>query len=182
MILSRTHYERAFEAYLQDRRIGYVAVDQAKKALLSGAKVKSFDFIVYPRRRPKLLIDVKGRKFSLARYQKGQTGQTWTTTADIDGLTRWEKSFGDDHQAAFVFAWWLEDTDPSIPTENGVFRYDQRDYAFHLVDLTAYRRWAKTRSPRWKTIYIPARQFAAIAQPMDLLIKPRRPSALSRLD
>ena len=41
------HYEAAFEAFLRDRGIPYVAVDEAKKALFANAKLKSFDFVVY---------------------------------------------------------------------------------------------------------------------------------------
>lgn len=87
----RHHYERAFEAYLRLRRHPYIAVDEARKALLPpGAKLavvdraarsgvgegeaaaagvatalKSFDFVLYG---PALnwLVDVKGRKASAA--------------------------------------------------------------------------------------------------------------------
>jgi len=56
------HYEAAFEAFLRDKGIPYVAVDEAKKALFANAKLKSFDFVVYSRNGPNLLIDVKGRQ------------------------------------------------------------------------------------------------------------------------
>ncbi len=75
------HYERAFEAYLRAQRIPYVAVDEARKALLPrdqrfvsphepgaaapapgpGPSLKSFDFVLYADQR-NLLMDVKGRK------------------------------------------------------------------------------------------------------------------------
>jgi len=80
----RYHYERAFEEYLRSRRIPYVSVDEARKALVprggapagvgSGAdlrdgssagnpsgSLKSFDFVIYGQGQ-NLLIDVKGRK------------------------------------------------------------------------------------------------------------------------
>ncbi|MGH7178905.1 MAG: HYExAFE family protein, partial [Tepidisphaeraceae bacterium] len=43
----KVHYEAAFEAFLRQRGIPYVAVDEAKKALFADAKLKSFDFVVY---------------------------------------------------------------------------------------------------------------------------------------
>lgn len=76
MAQRRHHYERAFESYLRWQRIPYVAVDEARKALMpegaefsvgekspSGATqaLKSFDFVLYAQTR-NLLIDVKGRK------------------------------------------------------------------------------------------------------------------------
>src|SRR5438067_1897458 len=56
------HYEAAFEAYLRQRGIPYVAVDEAKRALFANAKLKGFDFVVYSKNGPNLLIDVKGRQ------------------------------------------------------------------------------------------------------------------------
>src|ERR1700759_1643285 len=56
------HYEAAFEAFLRERGIPCVAVDEAKKALFANAKLKSFDFVVYSKSGPNLLIDVKGRQ------------------------------------------------------------------------------------------------------------------------
>src|SRR6476661_1686626 len=56
------HYEAAFEAFLRDRGIPCVAVDEAKKALFANARLKSFDFVVYSKSGPNLLIDVKGRQ------------------------------------------------------------------------------------------------------------------------
>ena len=43
----KVHYEAAFEAFLRDRGIPYVAVDEAKKAMFANSKLKSFDFVVY---------------------------------------------------------------------------------------------------------------------------------------
>ena len=55
------HYEAAFEAFLRQKGVPYVAVDEAKKALFANAKLKSFDFVVYSKNGPNLLVDVKGR-------------------------------------------------------------------------------------------------------------------------
>lgn len=93
MAQRRHHYERAFEAYLRHRRIPYVAVDEAKRALLpehaqsarlrvpaavgadddpfapSSAQpagprmLKSFDFVIYGEKQ-NLLLDVKGRRIA----------------------------------------------------------------------------------------------------------------------
>ncbi len=41
------HYEAAFEAYLQEQRLCYVAVDERRRAILGESKVKCLDFIVY---------------------------------------------------------------------------------------------------------------------------------------
>src|SRR5207244_13615377 len=76
VVADRTvHYEAAFEAFLREKGIPCVAVDEAKKALFANAKLKSFDFVVYSKNGPNLLIDVKGRQ---AR-NRGSRGsfETW---------------------------------------------------------------------------------------------------------
>ncbi len=57
------HYEAAFEDYLRSRGLPYVAVDETRKAIFAGTRVKSFDFLVYHDRGSNRLVDVKGRKF-----------------------------------------------------------------------------------------------------------------------
>ena len=165
-----THYERAFEDLLQQRGIPYVAVDQAQKAVFSGASIKSFDFIVYPNRGPKILADVKGRKCPWRQFQRGRWGETWITKDDLDGLHRWEEVFGPDYLAAFVFAYWLFDGDLPAQTNGAVHRFAQRDYAFVVAELTAYHLRSRCRSPRWHTVYVPAAKFGDLAQPLDLFL------------
>lgn len=181
-----THYERAFEAYLQQRHIPYVAVDQAKKAVFAGAKIKSFDFILYPRQGPKILADVKGRKVASCSFLRGRGAETWTTRDDVTGLMAWEEVFGSDHLAAFIFAYWLTDKEPpqssndtdepmipsrpqpeSIPPGlfDDFFRYQDRDYAFWVMELSGYRLRMKQRSPKWETVYVPRKSFQEFAQP-----------------
>src|SRR3990170_1445387 len=74
------HYEAAFEAFLRERGIPCVAVDEAKRALFANAKLKSFDFVVYSKTGPNLLVDVKGRQVR-SRGGRGRF-ETWTTEQD----------------------------------------------------------------------------------------------------
>src|SRR5271170_6309507 len=95
------HYEAAFEAFLRDRKIPYVAVDEAKKALFANSRLKSFDFVVYSKKGPNLLIDVKGRS---RRNRTGRSGfESWTTEHDVSDLMEWELVFGDGFKAVFSF-------------------------------------------------------------------------------
>ena len=87
------HYEAAFEAFLRLKAIPYVAVDEAKKALFASARLKSFDFVVYSKKGPNLLVDVKGRS---CRNRAARSGfETWTTERDVDDLLQWEQVFGE---------------------------------------------------------------------------------------
>ena len=60
-------YEACFEDYLRTAGVPYVAVDEAKKALFAGVRLKSFDFVVYSATGTNLLVDVKGRRFPYER-------------------------------------------------------------------------------------------------------------------
>src|SRR5688500_20282944 len=99
------HYEAAFEAFLRHKGVPYIPVDEAKKALFATAKLKSFDFVVYSKNGPNLLIDVKGR---LLRDRAAKRGfETWTTERDVEDLTQWERGFGDGCSAVFSFVSWI---------------------------------------------------------------------------
>ena len=164
-----SHYERAFESYLQTLNIPYVAIDQARKAILSGAKIKSFDFIVYPDNRRRVLADVKGRKLTFRTFRRRGLGENWATVDDINGLRSWEEVFGADHLGVFVFAYWLYDLDDAGEGE-AVYLYEGRKYTFVAAELFGYQLVMKSRSPRWKTVFVPAGAFGELAQPFDRFI------------
>src|SRR5262245_5257124 len=83
------HYEAAFEAYLRDRRVPYVAVDEAKRACTDEGSIKNLDFIVSPGGGPAWLIDVKGRRFPSGEQK--QYWKNWSTRDDLLSLARWER-------------------------------------------------------------------------------------------
>src|ERR1700749_3669187 len=100
------HYEAAFEAFLRERGIPCVAVDEAKKALFANAKLKSFDFVVYSKNGPNLLIDVKGRQ-ALAGSSR-RSFESWATQRDVEDLMQWEQVFGEGFRAVLSFIYWIE--------------------------------------------------------------------------
>src|SRR5262245_15346367 len=90
------HYEAAFEAYLRGRGVPYVAVDEARRALLGGESIKSLDFIVSATTsnlaEARWLVDVKGRLFPSGVQR--QYWKNWSTRDDLRGLAQWERLFG----------------------------------------------------------------------------------------
>ena len=78
------HYEAAFEAYLRSHDVPYVAVDEAKRSLLSdGGSLKSLDFIVSSPGDTTWLVDVKGRRFPSG----DETKQYWKCLSKPRRLT-----------------------------------------------------------------------------------------------
>lgn len=205
-MLDRHHYEQAFEHYLRLRRIPYVAVNEARKALLplppmrepAGSEapaatetLKSFDFVLYtPSPRPNLLVDIKGRKVAARRSRAGgrrgmsatngrpgwlfpepprppPTGrlESWVTEDDIASLTAWEGLFGEGFCAAFIFIYWCDDQPPA-PLFEELFEFRGRWYAMRTVLLRDYTRAMKPRSPRWRTVHMPAAAFDRACRPL----------------
>src|SRR6478735_4399203 len=107
------HYEAAFEAYLRQRAIPYVAVDEAKRALFANTKLKGFDFVVYSKNGPNLLIDIKGRAMT-----NGKSLQTWSNEQDVIDLMQWEIVFGEGYKAVLVFVFHI---DPPLTEEPGMY-------------------------------------------------------------
>ena len=159
------HYEAAFEDYLRSRGIPYIAVDEQRKAIFSGARVKSFDFLVYAPNRRTLLVDIKGRKFPTPGGQGRRYWENWATRADLDGLSRWEQAFGDGFEPVLVFAYWLTEAPSNEPTPE-VHQFRERVYAFLAVTAEDYKAAARTRSPKWDTVSLSRRTLQSLIKPV----------------
>jgi hypothetical protein len=86
---ARERLRKLFETFLRDKGWPYVAVDEAKKAVLGASQIESFDFLVYSSANPNLLVLLQAAGAPVAR-------------ADLDGMGEWEKVFGTDFRAVFV--------------------------------------------------------------------------------
>ncbi|MGH7215550.1 MAG: HYExAFE family protein [Tepidisphaeraceae bacterium] len=156
------HYEAAFEGFLRHRGVPYVAVDEAKKALFSNAKLKSFDFVVYSKNGPNLLIDVKGRQLRNRVARRGF--ETWATEQDVSDLLQWQQVFGEGFKAVLGFVYWI---DPPLAPEPGMFEHRERWYLLMGVDLGEYRDHMRRRSTKWETVCLKAEDFRSLARPLE---------------
>lgn len=163
------HYEAAFEDYLRSQGMPYVAVDEAKKAIFAGERIKSFDFLVYGKREHAFLVDVKGRKFPYQLERSKRYWENWVAREDIDDLKRWEGVFGSDFTATFVFAYWLTESNGRAP-DAPPHPYRGEYYAFLGIPVEAYAQYARPRSEKWGTVSLPTKEFRRLAQPFGLSI------------
>lgn len=187
MTQRRHHYEAAFEQYLRTTRVPYVAVDEAKKALLPGASdfhvveagetgearpqaLKSFDFVIYGEGL-NLLCEVKGRRISLPKSGSGAGNgarvgrlENWVTSDDTESLARWEQLFGPGFEAAFIFVYWC-DAQPPDGLFQEIFAHRERWYAIRACRLRDYAGAMKVRSPKWRTLHVPTAVFERISHP-----------------
>ena len=152
------HYEAAFEDYLRSRGLAYVAVDETRKAIFAGARVKSFDFLVYHNGGSNRLVDVKGRKFPYNTAGNSRQWENWVTEEDLQSLTEWERVFGEGFEAVLVFAYWLTSSGGDVPFHS-LHPFRGEYYAFLAVSLSAYRSRSVRRSPKWGTVTVPTKAF-----------------------
>jgi hypothetical protein len=179
----RHHHELAFEAHLRERRVPYLAVDEARRILLppgatfrversDGAaagpgRLKSFDFALYAPGN-NLLIDVKGRRMApstrdptVARSRL----ECWVTRDDVDSLLAWQALFGEGFRSAFAFVYWSDELPPEALFEE-LFQFRGRWYAVRAVLVEAYARHMRERSPRWRTVDLAPADFAKVSGPL----------------
>lgn len=163
------HYEAAFEEFLRSRGVPYVAVDEAKRSLMSdGASIKSLDFIVSSPGPVTWLVDVKGRRFPSGDVQK-QYWKNWSTRDDLRSLAQWEELFGNNFRGLFVFAYDVLGDRSPLPAEE-LFEYRGNLYGFIAVPLSDYAAHAHPISPRWDTWAMPAGDFRRLARPLAELL------------
>lgn len=155
------HYEQAFEHYLRSRRMPYVAVDEAKKALLPSGMtlscLKSFDFVLYGS-QANLLVEVKGRKVGA-----GSRLESWATQEDIDSLLAWEGLFGEGFEATLVFIYWC-DSMPQTSLFEEMFVFKDRWYAMRAVQVGPYSQAMRVRSPKWGTVDLSRSDFERLGR------------------
>ena len=161
-------YEAAFEAYLRDRRIGSVAVDEAHRSILADATVKSLDFLVYGPCGAKLLVDVKGRRFPGGPPDAPRhVWESWSTRDDIDGLERWTERFGADYVPLLVFVYKIAPSVRLPANTPDLWSWRGRNWLMRAVSVSVYRRLMRPRSPKWRTVALPAAAFRTVVRPFQ---------------
>lgn len=163
------HYERAFESWLKDNGIQYLAIDQQKRTAFSRSKIKSFDFLFYTADMRAYIAEVKGRKFSGKNFSAFGSLPNWVTDDDICGLENWIRIFSGQYAGLFVFAYDLENIDVETDGRE-IYDYLGRRYVFMAVRLADYLDGATVRSRKWKTLHLSAEYYKNCVFDLDELI------------
>lgn len=175
------HYEAAFEAYLREHRVPYVAVDEAKRSLTAeGASIKNLDFIVASPDGVSWLIDVKGRRFPSGEDQR-HYWKNWSTADDLVSLGRWQRLFGEQFVGLFVFAYNIVGDRAPLPADQ-LFEFRGALYGFLAVRLAEYEAASRLISPAWDTVAVPTAEFRRLVRRVDAfllgdeqIVQPRLP-------
>ncbi len=162
-MLRSNHYDAAFEAWLRQNRMPYVAVDESRRALLTQQSIKSPDFLVQSPALGRIVIDVKGRKQLSGTQQR--RWENWATQDDLQSLTAWEEIFGVQFKSLLVFAYDLV-AEPATAEQPEMLRFRDRSYSFHGVWASDYRQAMRERSSRWETVWVPSAAYRALRFPL----------------
>jgi hypothetical protein len=167
------HYEKAFEAYLQARRLAHVAVDETRRSFDGEEQVKSLDAIICGAGGARLLVDVKGRRYPAGPAdQPRRVWECWSPREDVDSLSRWAERFGTAYRSLLVFMYEVLPSAPALPDGEEVWEHDRRRYVLRGVDVADYRRWMRRRSPKWDTVTLSSRVFRFLARPFPEFLRP----------
>ena len=164
------HYERAFGNWLIDNHVQYVAVDEQKRTALGCSNIKSFDYLLYPPNQQIIIAEIKGRKFKGDSFAKLAGFECWVTADDIEGLANWQQTFGTGHTAFFIFAYRAENIDVDFDGRE-IYDFGGSRYIFFAVKLDDYRRFMTRRSPKWRTVTLPADKFRLCAVQVQSLLR-----------
>lgn len=192
MVARRSHYERAFGAYLDRRGASYALMSDAKRVVAEPAArlrppelspgererltarggsvpavrtLKSFDLVIYSD-DARALVDVKGRKVSASlESSPAPRLENWVTEDDVDSLLVWETLFGEGFEAAFVFVYWCE-TRPPAALFDDAFEHHGRWYGLRAATLSDYRGAMRRRSARWRTVHLDRAAFERLSRPL----------------
>lgn len=165
------HYEAAFAAFLRDRRVSHVAIDETRRSYEGQATIKSLDFIVHGRQGEQFVVDVKGRRFPGGKPEKPKrTWECWATQDDVDDAQRWAAKFGPNYQALFVFSYHLVLPEATVQNDDTLWTWLDRKYLLCAIPVHEYAQAMKVRSPKWGTVYLPSQEFQRLARPLGQVL------------
>lgn len=162
------HYERAFEHWLIDHQIQYVRADEHKRLGPAPRSVKNFDFLLTCISGRQMIVEVKGRTFKGTSVAELKGFECWVTRDDIRGLQMWQHALG--HPAAIVFAYRVVNVDVDFDGRE-TLTVGQDRYLFLAVFVDDYAAHMKRRSPKWRTVTLPAEVFRNLAVDPAILLQ-----------
>jgi hypothetical protein len=162
------HYESAFQAYLHENHLGYVAVDQTRRSLWGPTPVKSLDFILFGEDGRRYVVDVKGRRYPGGRSPRRRyTWECWTPREDVEGLERWAELSGPGYRGLFVFMYHVLPCVTLPENTADLWDWRGRRYLLRAVPSADYRRAMRARSPSWQTVTLPQGVFRSLVRPLN---------------
>lgn len=169
------HYEAAFAAFLRERHVCHIAIDETRRSYLGDAPAKSLDFILHGQCGERFVVDVKGRKYpgGSAAHPK-RTWESWVTREDVEDAQYWAAKFGSGYRALLIFSYYLITPVLPVHDQETSWHWQEKDYLLRAVPVEEYARHMKVRSSKWGTVDLPQAAYRRLVRPLhDLLLELR---------
>jgi hypothetical protein len=169
-------YEAAFAAWLRQLAVPFIEINESHRQWLGEQQddqrvtAKNLDFIVTVPGSTTWLVDVKGRHFPGGKQR--HYWKNWATRDDLNGLARWENTFGAGSGALLVFAYQLRGERSPLPLDE-LFCHQKQWYAFVAIRWYDYASAARPISPKWGTVALATSRFRELAQPARQFFQPQ---------
>ncbi len=166
MVKRNVLYEVAFEDYLRTKQVPYVAINEAKRPVVEGKKMKNFDFIVHSKKK-NLLVEIKGKHFPYISSSGWKTyWENWIKKDDVEGLEYWQKKFGPNFRSIIVYCYYIRDVS-DCSNFAVVHLFKGTNYGLVGIALEDFEKNAKPRSTKFdNAIYISRKVFPMLAKPL----------------
>lgn len=144
MVKRSVHQEVAFEHYIREKDLTYLAIDEAKRPM---AIDKNFDFLVLTKNKV-IAIDVKGKQIPY-KGKGGYLWETWIHSKDLTGLRQWEDMFKSllncPVESLFVYVYLINDKIFCKDFQT-IYKYHGKAYGIKAITITEFERHKKVRS------------------------------------
>ena len=163
---SYSHYELMFENFLREHQFLYIAVNEDKRPIFNGEKIKNFDFIVVSKSGKLILIDVKGKQFPYVSKLGKNYWENWVGLDDVKFLEMWAKIFNTIGIIVFPYLIRYKD-DKKLFKDISEFRGNS--YGIVAIEVNEYHKNSKPRSKHGEGTF---NAISISREKMPKLVKP----------
>lgn len=166
------HQEVAFEHFLRNKNIRYLAIDEAKRPI---AIDKNFDFLIFTNSKV-FIVDVKGKQIPY-RGRGGFLWETWIHPKDLTGLRQWEDMLKPllkcPVESLITYVYWIRDKS-FIPEFKTIFKYKGKNYGIKAITLSDFDKHKQVRGalpPEPHEWELPRKQAKYLLKDIDFFLK-----------
>lgn len=174
-----SEYERVFEGIIRKCEIPYIAINEAKRAVVEGKKIKSLDFIVASKTGI-YLLDVKGKTFPYGWPKRSISErdywENWVHKDDLEGMELWSSLLQSKKiQPLLVFVYKIVKRD-EVQNFVDYVKMDNTLYGFVAIPTSVYRQNWKQRSVAqgFTAMYVSRDKFKSLAEPFSKFLPETR--------
>ena len=151
------HYEAAFEAYLKDKGLSYIAIDETRPALYGAKTLKNLDFIVHATLLRTCSSTSRAGDFRQAHPTKPRAvWECWSTSDDLEALDSLAPAVWLGYQGLLLFLYDIDPGSPACPTTSKISGVSAAiAICCGRSPPTIIKCTSALRSPRWGTVSLP---------------------------